>query len=122
MRLALVVVPTASSLAGFGAGDVASGDGLLSWNKVAEVLSCLHAYGRLPAGLSEEDVAAASAHGARRWTLLMRHRRIAQLAMGKMVAKIVDSAVARANGSSNRCLQLFSARESCSFQTDNLEL
>eukprot|EP00966_Prymnesium_polylepis_P097824 2265306-Prymnesium_polylepis.2 len=36
--LAPVVAPEAFTTGGFGAGDVASGDGLLSWNKVAGAL------------------------------------------------------------------------------------
>ena len=104
--LAPVVAPLASRLGGFGTGDTASDDGLLSWNKVAEVMTCLHAYDRLPEGLTAADVAAASAQGARRWTKLMRHPRIVELAMGDMADKIVETARAVADGRSELRLQV----------------
>ena len=91
-----------------GAGDEASaapaggGPGPLSWNKLAEVLKCLQAYGRLPPSLTDEDVSAASAAGAYRWTALMAERRVARLAMGAMAAALVSAASEAAAGASER--------------------
>ena len=91
-----------------GAGDEASaaraggGPGPLSWNKLAEVLKCLQAYGRLPPSLTDEDVSAASAAGVYRWTALMAERRVARLAMGAMAAALVSAASEAAAGASER--------------------
>lgn len=106
--------PSAYEMAGVGAGDEAGT--VLSWNKLAEVLKCLHAYGRLPAELSDDDVKQASGAGAYRWTALMRERRIAQLAMGRMASSIVASARAAAldDGCAER-LVLWSGHDSTLF-------
>lgn len=106
--------PSAFKMAGVGAGDEAGT--VLSWNKLAEVLKCLQAYGRLPAGLSDDDVKQASGAGAHRWTALMRERRLAQLAMGRMASSIVASARAAAldDGSAER-LVLWSGHDSTLF-------
>lgn len=92
LRDAQTLDPVAYEMSGAGAGDDADGGHLLSWNKLAELMKCMHAYGRLPDGLSEDDVKQASAAGAHRWTALMRDPRIAQLAMGHMAADVVSAA------------------------------
>ena len=103
-----ILDPRAYELSGMGAGDEASaapaggGPGPLSWNKLAEVLKCLQAYGQLPPSLTDEDVSAASAAGAYRWTALMAERRVARLAMGAMAAALVSAASEAAAGASER--------------------
>ena len=108
------VDPRAYTLTGMGAGDVASGH-LLSWNKLAEIMKCLHAYGRLPTGLTEQDVQQASAAGAHRWTVLMRDKRIAHLAMGQMASDIVTAARDAARDASTPRLVVWSAHDSTIF-------
>ena len=51
-------------------------------------MKCLHAYHRLPDGLTPDDVRRASEAGAHRWTAIMRDSRIARLAMGEMATEI----------------------------------
>ena len=88
-----------SQSASWGVGDQAKGT-TLSWNKLAEVLKCLHSYSRLPPGLTVDDVTRANEAGAYRWTVLMRDRRIAQLAMGSLTAAIVKTASGAARDAS----------------------
>lgn len=91
------VVDPAAYQRSWGVGDQARG-ATLSWNKLAEVLKCLHSYSRLPPGVTADDVRRANEAGAYRWTVLMRDRRIAQLAMGSLTAAIVKAASGVARG------------------------
>jgi hypothetical protein len=75
----------------------------------------LHAYERLPAELTADDVGAANSHGAARWQALMAHPRIVQLAMGEMARTMLATVDARLGGECQTTLQLFSAHDSTLF-------
>ena len=100
LRDAHTLDPAAYELSGTGAGDETDGY-TLSWNKLAEVMKCLHAYHRLPDGLTPDDVRRASEAGAHRWTAIMRDSRIARLAMGEMATEIVTKACDAAHGAAH---------------------
>ena len=118
--------PRAYELSGMGAGDEASTPqaggvpGPLSWNKLAEVLTCMQTYKQLPPSLTDEDVREASAAGAYRWRALMAERRVAHLAMGAMAAALVSAATEAAEGACEndvvaRRLQVWSGHDSTLF-------
>ena len=63
----------------------------LAWAQLAEILVCLHARGRLPPALSEEDVRVASDHVAWKWRQSLREPVLAKTAMWKFASHLVDA-------------------------------
>jgi len=100
------IVDVATMLAkgiSFGVGeDLSDGGGgddprpVLQWGQLSEILKCLQVRDRLPPSLTKADVAAVKAHTGGRWFHLLRHERLAELAMGPMVCWMVANACAAA--------------------------
>jgi Histidine phosphatase superfamily (branch 2) len=86
----------------------------LSWNQLAEVTKCLHVRGQLPDGISPEDQHLIGQHAAWRWFEILRHPRLAFLAMSPLARLQLDyfaQVVDRTNDDSPR-LTIWSAHDS----------
>ena len=55
----------------------------LAWAQLAEITKCLKVHNRLPAEITDEDIAALSGHTAWRWFENLRDPRLSFLAMNK---------------------------------------
>ena len=85
----------------------------LAWAKLAEITKCLHVREKLPKEISLEELQLISQHTVWKWLELLKHERLAYLAMRPMVRKMIENASGlTSNNEEKKKLYIFSGHDS----------